>query len=157
MVSRRNNLMQPQLTRELVALLGPKAVLSQAEDLMLYEYDGSVELGSPECVVFPTTTREVAEIVRLANRYETPIVGRGAGTGLSGGAIARNGGIVISFSRMNRILEADAANLRAAVQPGVVNLDLSRAVQHLPLYYAPDPSSQRSRTIAGNVSANPTG
>ena len=100
--------MQPQLIRELVALLGPKAVLSQSEDLMLYEYDGSVELGSPECVVFPSSTREVAEIVRLANRYETPLVGRGAGTGLSGGAIARNGGIVVdlfaheSYSRDRR-------------------------------------------------------
>src|SRR5258706_12858876 len=149
--------MQPQLIRELVALLGPRAVLSQAEDLMLYEYDGSVELGSPECVVFPTTTREVAEIVRLANRYETPIVGRGAGTGLSGGAISRNGGIVIGFSRMNRILEVDAANLRAVVQPGVVNLDLSRAVEHLGLYFAPDPSSQKSCTIGGNVSENSGG
>src|SRR5712692_10436632 len=149
--------MQPQLIRELIALLGPKAVLSQAEDLMLYEYDGSVEVGSPECIVFPSSTREVAEIVRLANRYETPLVGRGAGTGLSGGAIARNGGIVIAFSRMNRILEVDAANLRAVVQPGVVNLDLSRAVEHLGLYYAPDPSSQKSSTIGGNVSENSGG
>ncbi len=149
--------MQPQLIRELIALLGPKAVLSQAEDLMLYEYDGSVEVGSPECIVFPSSTREVAEIVRLANRYETSLVGRGAGTGLSGGAIARNGGIMIAFSRMNRILEVDAANLRAVVQPGVVNLDLSRAVEHLGLYYAPDPSSQRSCTIGGNVSENSGG
>src|SRR5258708_18777987 len=123
--------MQPQLIRELVALLGPKAVLSQAEDLMLYEYDGSVELGSPECVVFPTTTREVAEIVRLANRYETPIVGRGAGTGLSGSAISRNSCIVIRFSRMNRILDVDAPNLRAVVLPRVLNLDLSHRVVHL--------------------------
>jgi glycolate dehydrogenase FAD-linked subunit len=149
--------MQPQLIRELITLLGPKAVLSQAEDLMLYEYDGSVELGSPECIVFPSCTREVAEIVRLANRFETPLVGRGAGTGLSGGAIARNGGIVIAFSRMNRILDVDAENLRAVVQPGVVNLDLSRAVEHLGLYYAPDPSSQRSCTIGGNVSENSGG
>jgi glycolate oxidase len=149
--------MQPQLIRKLVHLLGPKAVLSQAEDLMLYEYDGSVELGSPECIVFPSSTREVSEIVQLANRYETPLVGRGAGTGLSGGAISRNGGIVIGFSRMNRILEVDAANLRAVVQPGVVNLDLSRAVEHLGLYYAPDPSSQRACTIGGNVSENSGG
>src|ERR1700674_5508727 len=123
--------MQPQLIRELEALLGPQAVLSAPEDLMLYEYDGSVELGSPRCIVFPTSARDVAGIVRLANRYDTPIVGRGAGTGLSGGAIARNGGIVVAFSRMNRILEIDAANLRAIVQPGAVNLDLSRAVEHL--------------------------
>src|ERR1700675_541558 len=149
--------MQPQLIRDLEALLGPKAVLSAPEDLMLYEYDGSVELGSPRCIVFPTSAREVAEIVRLANRFETPIVGRGAGTGLSGGAIARNGGIVVTFSRMNRILEIDAANLRAVVQPGVVNLDLSRAVEHLGLYFAPDPSSQKSCTIGGNVSENSGG
>ncbi len=149
--------MQPQLIRELVSLLGPDAVLSHPDDLLLYEYDGSVELGSPECVVFPSSTQQVAEIVRLANRYETPLVGRGAGTGLSGGAIARNGGIVLAFSRMNRILEIDAANLRAVVQPGVVNLDISRAVEHLGLYFAPDPSSQKSSTIGGNVSENSGG
>ena len=149
--------MQPQLIRDLVALLGQNAVLSEAEDLMLYEYDGSVELGSPKVIVFPGSTREVAEIVRLANRHSTPLVGRGAGTGLSGGAIARDGGIVLVFSRMNRILEIDAVNQRAVVQPGVVNLDLTRAVEHLGLYYAPDPSSQRACTIGGNVAENSGG
>src|ERR1700739_319539 len=149
--------MQPQLISELESLLGPKAVLSRSEDLMLYEYDGSVEVGFPRCIVFPTSTQQVAGIVLLANRYEAPIVGRGAGTGLSGGAIARSGGIVVACSRMNRILELDAANLRAVVQPGVVNLDLSRAVEHLGLYYAPDPSSQRACTIGGNVSENSGG
>jgi glycolate oxidase len=149
--------MQPQLIRELESLLGSGAVLSSAEDLMLYEYDGSVEVGSPRCIVFPTSTQQVAGIVRLANRYETPIVGRGAGTGLSGGAIARNGGIVVAFSRMNHVLEVDTANLRAVVQPGVVNLDLSRAVDHLGLFFAPDPSSQKSCTIGGNVSENSGG
>jgi glycolate oxidase len=149
--------MKAQLIRELVSLLGPDAVLSHPDDLLLYEYDGSVELGSPECVVFPSSAQQVAEIVRLANRYETPLVGRGAGTGLSGGAIARNGGIILAFSRMNRILEIDGANLRAVVQPGVVNLDISRAVEHLGLYFAPDPSSQKSSTIGGNVSENSGG
>jgi glycolate oxidase len=149
--------MNPQLIRELVALLGSKAVLSEPEDLMLYEYDGSVELGSPKCIVFPNSTREVSEIVRLANQYEVPLLGRGAGTGLSGGAIARDGGIVVAFSRMNHILEIDEANLRAVVQPGVVNLDLTRAVEHLGLYFAPDPSSQKSCTIGGNVSENSGG
>jgi glycolate oxidase len=149
--------MHPQLIRDLVALLGSQAVLHQPEDLMLYEYDGSVELGSPKCIVFPNSAREVSEIVRLANRYEVPLLGRGAGTGLSGGAIARNGGLIVVFSRMNRILEIDEANLRAVVQPGVVNLDLSRAVEHLGLYFAPDPSSQKSCTIGGNVSENSGG
>ncbi|HEX4641966.1 MAG TPA: FAD-binding protein [Candidatus Acidoferrales bacterium] len=149
--------MQPRLIRELETLMGPTAVLSSPEDLMLYEYDGSVDLGSPRCIVFPTSAQDVSGIVRLANRHNTPIVGRGAGTGLSGGAIARSGGIVIAFSRMNRILEIDAANLRAVVQPGVVNLDLSRAVEHLGLFFAPDPSSQKSCTIGGNVSENSGG
>lgn len=150
-------LMRSQLIRELTEVLGANGVLSTAEDLMLYEYDASVEVASPECIVFPRSTQEVAEIVRIANHSETPIVGRGAGTGLSGGAIARNGGIVIAFSRMNRILEIDAENLRAVVQPGVVNLDLSRAVEHLGLYFAPDPSSQKSCTIGGNVAENSGG
>ncbi|MGH7935972.1 MAG: FAD-linked oxidase C-terminal domain-containing protein [Chthoniobacterales bacterium] len=149
--------MNSQLIRDLLALLGPKGVLYEANDLMLYEYDGSVELGSPKCIVFPNCARDVSEIVRLANRYEVPLVGRGAGTGLSGGAIARDGGIVVAFSRMNRILEIDEANLRAVVQPGVVNLDLSRAVDHLGLYFAPDPSSQKACTIGGNVSENSGG
>src|SRR5260370_30908360 len=107
--------MQAQLIRELVSLLGRDAVLSHPDDLLLYEYDGSVELGSPECVVFPSSTQQVAEIARLANRYETPIVGRGAGTGLSGRAIARNGGIALAFSRVNPLLEIDAADQRAIV------------------------------------------
>src|SRR5712675_2302950 len=149
--------MQPQLIRELVALLGSKAVLYQPEDLMLYEYDGSVELGSPKCIVLPNSAREVSEIVRLANRYEVPLVGRGAGTGLSGGALARRGGIVVAFSRMNHILEIDAENQRAVVEPGVVNLDLSRAAEKYGLYFAPDPSSQKSCTIGGNVSENSGG
>src|SRR5712664_1465850 len=149
--------MNAAITSELQSIVGPRNVLSSAEDLAMYEYDGSVDRARPEIVVFPSHSSEVSQIVKLANRYETPLVGRGAGTGLSGGAIARNGGIVISFSRMNRILEVDAVNLRAVVQPGVVNLDLSRAVEHLGLYYAPDPSSQKSCTIGGNVSENSGG
>ena len=124
---------------------------------MLYEYDGSVEVGSPDCVVFPRATPDVVEIVRLAVLHQTPIVGRGTGTGLSGGAIARHGGIIVSFARMNRILAIDAANQRATVQPGVVNSDLSAAVEHLGLHFAPDPSSQKACTIGGNVSENSGG
>ena len=82
-------------------------------------------MARPNCVVFPRTAEDVVGIVRFANRYQTPLVGRGAGTGLSGGAIARQGGIITSFARMNRILEIDAENQRARVQPGVVNSDLS--------------------------------
>src|SRR5580700_7585756 len=116
--------MDSRLLHDLKSLLGSDGVLHQPEDLLLYEYDGSVEVARPACVVFPRTTEDVIAVVRLANRYETPIVGRGAGTGLSGGALARQGGIVIVFSRMNHILEIDAENQRAIVEPGVVNLDL---------------------------------
>ena len=149
--------MNAALTSELHSLLGKRNVLSSPEDLALYEYDGSVDRARPEIVVFPSATGEVSRIVKLAVKYDVPIVGRGAGTGLSGGALARGGGIMIAFGRMNQILELDLENRRAVVQPGVVNFDLTRAVEHAGLYFAPDPSSQKSCTIGGNVSENSGG
>jgi glycolate oxidase len=149
--------MDSRLLHELQTLLGADLVLHKPEDLVLYEYDGSVEIARPNCVVFPRTTADVVGIVNLANRYDTPLVGRGAGTGLSGGALAREGGIVTVFSRMNRILEVDVENQRARVQPGVVNSDLSVTVAHTGLHFAPDPSSQKACTIGGNVSENSGG
>jgi glycolate oxidase len=143
--------------RELNKLLGPSAVLHLPEDVLLYEYDGSVEKGRPDIVAFPHSTEEVSRIVTLAARHDMPIVGRGAGTGLSGGALAPLGGLLLAFTRMNRILELDFENQRAVVQPGVVNLDLTRAVEHAGLYFAPDPSSQKSCTIGGNVAENAGG
>jgi glycolate oxidase len=116
-----------------------------------------VDKARPDFVVFPRSTEEVASILRIAAEHGTPVVGRGAGTGLSGGSIPREGGIVIGFARMNRILEIDVANERAVVQPGVVNLDISLAVEPLGYYYAPDPSSQRACTIGGNVAENSGG
>src|SRR5665213_2631880 len=149
--------MDAKLVRELEHVLGPAGVLAGAEDLLLYEYDGSIDEARPDCIVFPRSTQDVVEIVKLANRYDVPMVGRGSGTGLSGGAIARRGGIVVTFSRMKRILEVDVVNQRAVVQPGVVNLDLTRAVEKDGLYFAPDPSSQKACTIGGNVSENSGG
>jgi glycolate oxidase len=149
--------MTASLLRDLNSLLGPGNVLHQKEDLVLYEYDGSVEKGRPDVVVFPRTTEEVSRIVKLAAEHQVPIVGRGAGTGLSGGALARGGGVMIVFARMNRILEIDVENQRAVVQPGVVNLDITRAVEKAGLYFAPDPSSQKSCTIGGNVAENAGG
>ena len=149
--------MDPQLLRDLQKLLGRDAILHKKEDLLLYEYDGSVEAARPDCVAFPRTTEHVLGVVRLANKHNVPIVGRGAGTGLSGGALARRGGILAVFSRMNKILAVDAENQRAVVQPGVVNSDLSAAVAHLGLHFAPDPSSQRACTIGGNVAENSGG
>src|SRR5579864_2090896 len=138
-------------------LLGPRGYLNRPEDLTLYEYDGSVDKARPDLVVFPRSAEEVAAIVRLSEEHNLPIVGRGAGTGLSGGAIPRSGGIVISFARMNRILDIDLDNERAVVEPGVVNLEITQAVQSQGYYYAPDPSSQKACTIGGNVAENAGG
>src|ERR1700676_3686755 len=138
-------------------LLGPRGYLSRPEDLTLYEYDGSVDKARPDLVVFPRSTEEVAAIVRLSKEHNLPIVGRGAGTGLSGGAIPRAGGIVISFARMNRVLEVDLDNERAVLEPGVVNLEITQAVERQGYFYAPDPSSQKACTIGGNVSENAGG
>lgn len=143
--------------RQLKKILGSDAVLERAEDLMLYEYDGGIHYSAPRAVCFPQTTEQVARIMRLANENGFPVVPRGAGTGLSGGALARNGAVVLAFARMNRILEIDAPNQRATVQPGVVNLDLSTATKPYGLYFAPDPSSQKSCTIGGNVAENSGG
>ncbi|MDP9339273.1 MAG: FAD-binding protein [Acidobacteriota bacterium] len=149
--------MDKQIIRGLESILEASTVLHRPEDLLLYEYDGSVEKGRPGAVVFPCTTEEVSRVVRLAAQHNVPIIGRGAGTGLSGGALARTGGIMIVFARMNRILELDLDNQRAVVQPGLVNYELTRAVEHAGLYFAPDPSSQKSCTIGGNVSENAGG
>lgn len=142
---------------QIEAQLGQNGVLSQPSDLRLYEYDGGVDKSLPDVVVFPRTTEDVVALVNIAREHNLPIVGRGAGTGLSGGSIARAGGMVISFARMNRILEIDIPNERAVVQPGVVNLDISLAVQPFGYFYAPDPSSQRACTIGGNVAENAGG
>ena len=143
--------------QKLVDLLGPERLLDRLEDLTLYEYDGGVDKHKPEMVVFPLSTADVVDIVKIAGEYLIPIVGRGAGTGLSGGAIPRSGGLMVSFAKMNRILEIDLANERAVVEPGVVNLDITLAVQADNYFYAPDPSSQKACTIGGNVAENAGG
>jgi glycolate oxidase len=143
--------------KRIAKLFGPRGFLDRPEDLALYEYDGSIDKHRPDIVVFPRTTEDVAAIVRVAAEFRVPVVGRGAGTGLSGGAIPREGGILVAFARMNRILEIDYENERAVVQPGVVNLDITMAVQDAGYFYAPDPSSQRACTIGGNVAENAGG
>ena len=145
------------LHKQLASIVGPDALLTAPHDLMLYEYDGSVDKALPEAVVFPSSTEEVVRIVRWAAENDLPVVARGSGTGLSGGAVAVEGGVILGFSRMKRIVEIDIPNQRAVVQPGVVNLDLSLAVASRGYYYAPDPSSQKACTIGGNVAENSGG
>src|ERR1035438_5499315 len=121
-------------------IVGSRGVLDSANELMLYEYDGGLQRSTPQAVVFPQTTQQVVDIVKLAAAEKLPILARGAGTGLSGGAIAISGGIVLSTARMNRIIEMDFANLRAVVQPGVVNLEDRKSTRlnssHLGISYA---------------------
>ncbi|HEX9076230.1 MAG TPA: FAD-linked oxidase C-terminal domain-containing protein [Anaerolineae bacterium] len=145
-----------RLVREFENLLGPRSVLHDAQDLALYEYDGSIERGRPDLVVFPRTAEHVSGIVKIANREGMPFQPRGAGTGLSGGTVADQGGITIVMTRMKKI-QIDPPNLRAVVQPGVVNHDLSLAAAPYGLYYVPDPSSQKACTIGGNVAENAGG
>jgi glycolate oxidase len=143
--------------REIEKVVGARGYLLRPEDLTLYEYDGGVDKARPDLVVFPQSTDDVAALVRIAAQEEIPIVGRGAGTGLSGGAIPRSGGMVVSFARMNRIVATDLEDERAVLEPGVVNLEITQAVERQGYFYAPDPSSQRACTIGGNVSENAGG
>jgi glycolate oxidase len=147
-----------KLITELAKIVGVGNVLSAREDLIVYECDGhTIDKAPPDVVVFPTSTERVVEIVKFARREKIPFVGRGAGTGLSGGALSLHGGIVIEFCKMNRILEIDYENKRAVVEPGLVNLHLSEALSEQGYYYVPDPSSQASCTIGGNIAENSGG
>ncbi|MDO8506094.1 MAG: FAD-binding protein, partial [Candidatus Limnocylindria bacterium] len=153
----RAGLRGPALVDALVRLLGASKVLGTREDLILYEYDGAVDTATPDAVVLPNDTADVAALARFCHEHGVPIVPRGAGTGLSGGAIPIEGGVVVSFARMARILEIDVANRRAVVQPGLINLHLSTAVAPHGLYFVPDPSSQKACTLGGNVAENSGG
>jgi glycolate oxidase subunit GlcD len=146
------------LRRELEAVVGEGGVISDPGSLLVYESDALAAYRSrPRCVLLPRDTAETARLVRLLAREGIPFVARGAGTGLSGGALALNGAAVISVARMRRILELDPANRRAVVQAGVVNVELSAAAAPHGLYYAPDPSSQTVCTVGGNVAENAGG
>ena len=153
----RAGLRGAELAGALRDLLGADKVLWAREDLLLYEYDGAIDIATPDAVVLPSETADVAKLARFCAEHAVPLVPRGAGTGLSGGAIPVEGGVVISFARMSRILEIDVPNLRAVVQPGLVNLHLSAAAAPSGLYFVPDPSSQKACTLGGNVAENSGG
>ena len=146
-----------RIIKRLQAVVGKQYVLNKESDLITFEYDGSVDRSQPTVVVLPKSTNEISELMKIASTAEIAIVARGAGTGLSGGAIAEQGGILLSLTRMNQILEIDPENQIAVVEPGVVNLELTQAVSKFDLYYAPDPSSQQACTIGGNVAENSGG
>jgi len=145
------------LTRALAEVLELDRVFSHPADLLAYEYDGSVLQSIPDLVVFPTSSEEVSRIMRVAARFGVPLIPRGSGTGLSGGAIAPVGGIIVAMSKMRRILSVDLDNRTAVVEPGVINLDITKAVEKQGYFYAPDPSSQSACSIGGNVANNSGG
>jgi glycolate oxidase subunit GlcD len=146
------------LIDNLGAIVGPENVLSKPDELLVYECDGLPQhKHRPRAVVFPSSTEETAAIMRELALANVPFTPRGAGTGLSGGALALNSGVVIELARMRKILRIDTENRVAVVQPGVVNLHVSKAVAPFGLYYVPDPSSQPSCTIGGNIAESAGG
>jgi len=146
------------LARRLAAVVGPRNVVSDPSELLVYECDGLTHGRTrPGLVVLPGSTEEVSAVVRLARAAGTPIVPRGSGTGLSGGARPVPGCLVVALTRMRRILETDLENGWVRVEPGVFNLDVTRAVAGAGYYYAPDPSSQSICSVGGNVAENSGG
>ncbi len=137
------------LISRLKEIVGEAYVLSSDMDLTLYGYDASLEKGKPDVVVTPDSTEQVSKVVALAYQEKIPVIGRGSGTNLSGGTIATKGGIVIHFSRMNRILEIDLPNRTVTVEPGVITLDLQNLMLKQGFVYAPDPASLKVYTLGG--------
>lgn len=146
-----------QIIDRLREIAGDGNVLTSDMDLLLYSYDASLDRARPDVVVLPGSTQEVSRIMTLAHQEKIPVVGRGSGTNLTGGTVPIAGGIVIHFSRMNRILEIDIPNRTATVQPGVITLDLQTQVSKRGFVYQPDPASQKVSTIGGNVGENSGG
>src|SRR5438309_4314048 len=149
--------MDAALVADLEQALAPERVKVSALELDLYARDASIISGRAEVVCFPLTTEEVQACVRVCCEHGRPFVPRGSGTGLAGGAVPIVDPVVIVTTKMTRILEVDEEERLAWVEPGVLNLDLTRAVAHLGLHYAPDPSSQQSCSIGGNVATNSGG
>jgi glycolate oxidase len=147
-----------QLVAALGDIVGADGVVDAPDELIVYECDGlTIDKNAPHAVVFPTATEQVSSVVRLLHQENIPFVARGAGTGLSGGSLPPDGGVMIALTRMNRIVEIDLRNRRALVEAGVVNLHLSKAVAKQGYHYVPDPSSQYACTIGGNIAENSGG
>ena len=143
---------------ELERIVGPDGVIRDAGELLTYESDGLVRLRErPAVAVLPDTVEQVQQVVRLCHRSTVPFVARGQGTGLSGGALPHPDGVLIVMTRMNRVLDVDIPNQRITVEPGVMNLEVTRQVASAGYYYAPDPSSQVICSIGGNVAENSGG
>ncbi len=146
-----------RLLARLRDVVGERYAFADPYEMRLYQYDASPETALPDIVVIPGASEEVAQIVKICSDARVPVTARSGASSLAGGTVPVEGGVVITFARMDRILEIDTENLRAVVQPGLVNLALSQALKPHGFYYAPDPSSQGACTIGGNVATNAGG
>ncbi|NWF93845.1 MAG: FAD-binding protein [Syntrophaceae bacterium] len=146
-----------EVKKELRAIVGDGRYLDNKEDLMLYSYDAFMVQAQPEVVLLPITTEEVSKIMKVASRERIPVTARGAGTNLTGGSVPTQGGIVLCFTKMNKILDIDKENRVAVLQPGVVNMEFQKELTKYGLYYPPDPGSMAVTTMGGNVAENAGG
>ncbi|MBI5653377.1 MAG: FAD-binding protein [Chloroflexi bacterium] len=149
--------MQTEIRQSFEKLFPKKQITTHAIELLTYEVDAGLDHGAPEGVAFPQSPEDVARLMRWANAHNVPLIARGAGTGLSGGAVAERGGVIVEFSRMNRVIELDVRGRSAVIEPGILNLVFDGIVKQSSLYYPPDPASQRASTIGGNVAENAGG
>src|ERR1700733_1840220 len=150
--------MKIELANQFREIVGPRGLITSAEEFRTYECDGLTNFRvMPLGVLLPENTAQVQALLKLCHTNKTPFVARGSGTGLSGGALPVENGVVISLTRMNRILEIDLPNARVVAEPGVVNLDITGRVLPQEYFYAPDPSSQSVCSIGGNVAENSGG
>ncbi len=148
-----------EFIEKLQQIVGVENIKTDPDELERYSKDetSEIERQTPLCVVFPTSAEEISKIMKLANLYRVPVTPRGAGTGLSGGAVPVKGGIVLSLEKMNRIVEIDRENMVAVVEPGVITDEIQKLAEEYGLFYAGDPASSESSSIGGNVAENAGG
>jgi len=140
-----------EIIDEITKIVGKENTLASPEERKCYSYDARTDGAIPDLVVFPSSANEVSQILILANKYHFPVIPRGQGSGLTGGSVPINGGVVITFTRMNKILEIDTKNLVAIVEPGVITFVFQEEVAKHGLFYPPDPASYKYSSIGGNV------
>ena len=150
-------MLQETVLHSLKTLLPKGQVFTDRASLLTYEVDAGLDRGLPDGVVFPRTVNDIVRLMRWSIEHHVPLIARGAGTGLSGGAVADRGGIIVEFSHMDHILDVDAYGRSAVVESCVINLALDERVKAHGLYFPPDPASQRASTIGGNVAENSGG
>lgn len=150
-------MLEERVASELRKIIGKGGYLDSPEDLINYSYDSSADESLPEAVLLPETTEQISEIMKVATEFAVPVTPRGSGTNLSGGAVPMKGGIVVSLTRMNRIIEISAENRYAIVEAGLTNLELQNEVKKVGLFYPPDPASWAVSTMGGNVGENAGG